>query len=80
MQSELETMAYYEETNPPKTITGRIKKSIIDVLRELLIVEKLNVAAEDAHKAWQTAQRIEKRELRAKAAAAASYKMDVSEE
>jgi hypothetical protein len=79
MESELEHMAYNQQDNPTTT-TSRIKKSIIAVLRELHIVEKLNVTADDAHKAWETAKKIEKRQLRSLAAASNAYKMDVNED
>ena len=61
------------------TTTDRIKKSLIQILRDLSIIEKLDITADDAHKAWTTAQRLEKRLQRAFAAANSSYQMDVKE-
>ena len=62
MESELELMAYAPMER--ETTTTKIKKSFIQILRDLHIVEKLDITAEDAHAAWVTAQKIERRQKR----------------
>ena len=61
------------------TTTDRITKGVIHAIRSMFIVEKLDITAEDAHKAWTTTQRLEKRLQRAYAAANSAYQMDVKE-
>ena len=54
--------------------TNKIAKGVVQALRMLGIATK-----EDVIKVARIAERIERRELRAKAAASASYQMDVTE-
>jgi len=80
MQSELEMMAYHEPEDEPKHTTERIRRGIVQALHDLGIMNMLNVSADNAEKAYKTAQRIEQRELRAKAAADNAYKMEVKQD
>ena len=61
------------------TTTDRITKGVIQAIRSMFIVEKLDISADDAHKAWTTTQRLEKRLQRALAASSSAYQMDVKE-
>ena len=77
-----QTGKFYENvhrTAKHKTTTAKITKGVVQAIKSLFIVEKLDITADEAHKAWLTAQRLETREKRAKAAANSAYNMDVKE-
>ncbi len=81
MESELETMAYND--NDPTPSTGKIERAVSHALHLFGLLEirrNSEQAAADAKKAWKTVERLEKRELRAKAAASSSYQMEVKDE
>ena len=67
-------------------VTTSVKKAIGSWAAEYGLIEMLmkaagdaNKAREDAAKAWKTAERYERRQLRAYAAANSAYQMDVKE-
>ena len=77
-EEQQDVLDWYEKQRGGMT-TDRITKGVIQAIRSMFIVEKLNISAEDAHKAWTTAQRLEKRLQRALAASSSAYQMDVKE-
>jgi hypothetical protein len=56
MQSELELMAGADD---PHGSTSRIKKAMAQLIREISLVEKLDVSADIAQRVWERAQKID---------------------
>jgi hypothetical protein len=62
-----QTGKFYENlhrTAKHKTTTAKVAKGVILAIKSLFIVEKLDISADEAHKAWLTSQKIERRQKR----------------
>ncbi len=60
-----QTGRFYENlhrTAKHKTTTAKVAKGVILAIKSLFIVEKLDITADDAHKAWETTKKIERRQ------------------